>query len=61
MKLYLGNYFYQRWKTSLKAFKNYNDLPKNAKDYIKRIEDLAKVPITWIGTGPERESIIQKN
>ena len=36
----------------------YNDLPKNAKDYIKRIEDLAKVPITWIGTGPERESII---
>ena len=58
MRLCLGKLFNIRWKTSLKPIKNYQDLPINAKNYIKRIEELTSVPITWIGTGPERESII---
>jgi len=36
-------------------------LPKEAKDYIHRVEELLGVPVTWIGVGPEREAIITKN
>lgn len=34
------------------------DLPENAKIYLKRIEEIVKVPIKFIGTGASRENII---
>jgi len=27
---------------------------------VKRIEEVLKVPVSWIGTGPAREEMIQK-
>jgi len=36
-------------------------LPKNAQKYIKKIEEILTVPVSWIGTGPEREAMILKN
>jgi len=49
------------WKKDISKITNYNDLPKEAKDYIHRVEELLGVPVTWIGVGPEREAIITKN
>ena len=38
--------------------KSRNDLPKNAKVYLDRIEEFVGVPIKFIGTGPAREDMI---
>ena len=38
--------------------KNYNDLSKEAKDFVKEVEDKTGVPIVLIGTGPEAMEII---
>ncbi len=35
-----------------------NDLPENAKIYLNRIEEVVKVPIKFIGTGPDRNDMI---
>jgi len=50
------------WKTSLKGVEQYDDLPVNAKIYLKRIEELVGVPVDIVSTGPERErTIIVRN
>lgn len=42
----------------LSGIKNRSDLPKNAQVYLNRIEEIVKVPIRFIGTGPERNDMI---
>ena len=42
----------------LSNIKSRNDLPKNAQDYLNRIEEIVKVPIKFIGTGPDRNDMI---
>ncbi len=50
------------WKESTLGLKKFSDLPQNARNYIKHIEDLAGIPIDIISTGPDREhTIIQKS
>ena len=46
------------WNTPLKDIRKFDDLPENAKKYIKRIEELVGVPAAIISTGPDRESTI---
>ena len=47
------------WSENISSIKNYEDLPENAKTYLKAIEDFIEVPITFISVGPERtENII---
>ena len=41
-----------------KNAKRYEELTEEAKRFIQKIEDELKVPVTFIGTGPEAESII---
>ena len=38
--------------------KTYDGLPENAQNYLKRLEQLAGVPIDIISTGPDREQTI---
>lgn len=42
----------------ISSIKKFEELPKKAKVYLKRIEELAGAPIKFIGTGPEREDMI---
>lgn len=50
------------WKKNVFGIKKYNLLPKEAINYIKRIEFLTGVPIDIISTGPDRsQTIILKN
>ena len=46
------------WSESTVGITNYDDLPENAKKYIKRIEALIDCPIDIISTGPDREETI---
>ncbi|WP_201537862.1 adenylosuccinate synthase [Psychrobacter immobilis] len=48
----------QGWSESTVGVTNYDDLPENAKIYIKRIEDLIGCPVDIISTGPDREETI---
>ncbi|GKA89772.1 adenylosuccinate synthetase 2, chloroplastic [Tanacetum coccineum] len=40
------------WKTDISSIRNYSDLPKTARQYVERIEELVGVPIHYIGVGP---------
>ena len=46
------------WDEDITNITSYEDLPEEAKDYIKFIEDFIKVPITFISVGPERNQNI---
>jgi adenylosuccinate synthase len=50
------------WDEPLGFCRSYDDLPKNARDYIETIEHLTGIPITLISVGPAREqSILRKS
>ena len=46
------------WKGNVKGCKIFEELPEEAKAYIKRIEELVKCPAIVISTGPRREETI---
>jgi adenylosuccinate synthase len=46
------------WKSSTSEIKNFNDLPENAKIYIKELEKFIETKISSISTGPERNDTI---
>jgi adenylosuccinate synthase len=46
------------WMESTVGIKSYDSLPKAARDYLKRIEALAGVPVDLISTGAERDETI---
>lgn len=48
------------WNESLASCKHYDDLPENAKKYIRYIEDFVGVPVTIVSTSPDREGTIQR-
>lgn len=47
------------WETSTAGVRTFSELPVNAQNYIKRIQEVVGVPVKWIGVGKGRESIIQ--
>ncbi len=50
---------FKGWEKSTKGITKYNDLPKEAKIYLKAIEKLTDTPIKYISTGPKRQEIIK--
>ncbi|MDP2198991.1 MAG: adenylosuccinate synthase [Sulfurimicrobium sp.] len=46
------------WKESTVGVKKYDELPGNARAYLKRLEAICGVPIDIISTGPDREETI---
>jgi adenylosuccinate synthase len=46
------------WDQSTFGVKRFDDLPQNARAYLRRIEQLAGVPIAMVSTGPERDETI---
>jgi len=46
------------WDQSTFGVKRFDDLPPNARAYLRRIEELAGVPIAMVSTGPERDETI---
>ena len=49
------------WQESTVGITEYGQLPENAVNYLKRLEELTETPIDMISTGPDRsETIILK-
>src|SRR4051794_30848953 len=46
------------WRENTVGVKDYERLPRAARDYLKRIEALCAVPVDIISTGPERDETI---
>ncbi len=49
---------YDGWRSSTVGIKNFDELPKNAKIYIKDLEKFIETKISSISTSPEREDTI---
>ena len=49
------------WSESTVGARSYDDLPDNAKAYLKRIEEVVGAPVDIISTGPDREETIILN
>jgi adenylosuccinate synthase len=48
------------WKDDLTEVKSFEELPENARNYVKRLEELMKVPINYISVGPGRAQTFKK-
>lgn len=46
------------WKKPTTGARKWDDLPKGAQAYLRRIEELTKVPIQYVSVGPQRENIV---
>jgi adenylosuccinate synthase len=46
------------WDEDLTEVKTFEDLPANARDYVRRVEEYIGVPITAVGVGPKRSQTI---
>lgn len=47
------------WQEDIRAARNWENLPPNARAYILRIEDLIGVQVRLVSVGPEREEVIE--
>lgn len=48
------------WQEDISKARSFKELPVNAQNYVKMIEEAAGVPVKWIGVGPEREATIRR-
>ncbi|CAL5341018.1 unnamed protein product [Camellia sinensis] len=48
------------WQCDILKVRNYSDLPKAAREYVQRIEELVGIPIHYISVGPGRDALIYK-
>ena len=46
------------WQEDTTGVRAWDDLPENAKRYLRRIEELAGAPIRYVSVGPERDQLI---
>jgi adenylosuccinate synthase len=49
------------WRSSTKHVTSYEELPEQAKNYLKRIEVLCGAPLSMVSVGPQREKTILLN
>lgn len=50
------------WQEEIRHARSVDDLPKKARDYVKRIEDLTETPAYLLSVGPDREeTMLLKN
>jgi adenylosuccinate synthase len=47
------------WKADTSGARSISDLPKNARAYLDRIEEICEVPISFVSVGTRRDQIIQ--
>jgi adenylosuccinate synthase len=48
------------WSSDISGVRSYDELPKEARQYIELIEERAGVPVEWVSVGPERQQMISR-
>lgn len=51
---------FKGWGTSLDGIRDFDALPAELTAYVKFLEESLKLPITFISTGPERDSLVRR-
>lgn len=46
------------WSEDISGIKSYDELPENAKNYIRKIEEVTEVPVGVVSVGPDRTQTI---
>ena len=46
------------WQEDITAVKSYDELPENAKAYIRKVEELTRTEVAVVSVGPDREQTI---
>ncbi len=46
------------WQEDISGARSWSELPKNAQNYIQRIEALCDVPVSMVSVGPERSQLV---
>lgn len=49
------------WQEDLRACRRWQDLPENAREYIRFIEEQSQLPVRNISVGPERLALVSRN
>lgn len=47
------------WEQSTEGVREFSELPQNAQNYVRYIEQYLDIPVRWVGVGKGRESIIK--
>jgi len=47
------------WEADTSEARSLADLPRNARAYLDRIEELTETPIQWISVGTHRDQIVR--
>ncbi len=50
--------YFDGWKCDISGVRRWEDLPKEAQEYVTYLEKAVGCPITYVSVGPERDSII---
>jgi len=53
--------YFPGWKEDISTARTFEDLPKNAQDYVLALEGMSNTRISVIGVGPEREQVIVRH
>ena len=48
------------WKEDISQCKTFEELPTNCKRYVHKLEELIRIHIRWIGVGPGRLDLIER-
>jgi adenylosuccinate synthase len=51
--------YFDGWWEDLSQAKEFGDLPRNAQDYVRALEEMIGAPVTAVGTGPRRDQTLQ--
>jgi adenylosuccinate synthase len=51
--------YFDGWWEDISEARTLTDLPKNARNYIKAIEEMIGAPVTGVGVGPRRDQTLQ--
>jgi adenylosuccinate synthase len=49
------------WEEDISKCTRWEDLPENARKYVLRIQELCDIPVSWVGVGPDRASMLKVN
>ena len=47
------------WELDISGVRKFEDLPVNARNYVRRIEELMGVDVEWVGVGPARDAMLK--
>ena len=50
--------YFDGWNCDISGIRRWEDLPREAKDYVCFVEKAIGCPIQYVSVGPERDSII---